>query len=51
MSGFGAILKTITRAIDVAASAVDRGFRSALRIPRPKLRPIAIPVEYRRRRR
>ena len=51
MSGFGAIIKAITRAIENVATAADRGLRAASPGARPNLRPILIPVENRRPRR
>ncbi len=51
MSGFGAIVKSITRAIEDAVTAAEHGLRAALGNRRPKPYPVTVNVENDRRRR
>src|SRR5580693_3432125 len=51
MIGFGAIVKSIARALETASSAVALVLQQASGGRRPKLCPIPIPVEARRPRR
>ena len=51
MIGFGAIVKSVVRAFDVAVSAASSALRLAPIDRRSKLCPVPIPVDARRRRR
>jgi len=51
MIGFGAIVKSIARVLEVAGAAVVLGLQQALGGRRPRLCPIPIPAEAKRRRR
>ena len=51
MIGFGAIVKSFARALEVAGAAALLGLRLTFSDRRPKPCPIPIPVDAKRRRR